>query len=267
MVAPNRELANKPLIISSTNIFPSQNNILPTVDIFNNIGMDHLKGRTSNDNNKVRGRKLSFSSNSSRDNSMLLVTFSRPYHERMEQYNNMDVDDHNNAPSKLSYEASQEKKICLRVVAENRKDMLPSQGNLTNDNHSQYVYEMNPNSTFTQGSTVQNDESTFFNISIPYDPDVSADLKIWGGNFHLVSLHSLIEYLASDIKNIKDSLKFMTKYITNKKIDSLKANNLKDFEGIGVSQIRYSLVVILELNGVSEVQYKNVMMIDDGKYQ
>ena len=34
-----------------------------------------------------------------------------------------------------------------------------------------------------------------------------------------------------------------------------------------LSQIRYSLVVILELNGVSEVQYKNVMMIDDGKYQ
>jgi len=34
-----------------------------------------------------------------------------------------------------------------------------------------------------------------------------------------------------------------------------------------ISQIRYSLVVILELNGVSEVQYKDVMMIDDGKYQ
>jgi len=32
-------------------------------------------------------------------------------------------------------------------------------------------------------------------------------------------------------------------------------------------QIRYSLVVILELNGVSEVQYKDVMMIGDGKYQ
>jgi len=36
---------------------------------------------------------------------------------------------------------------------------------------------------------------------------------------------------------------------------------------VAVSQIRYSLVVILELNGVSEVQYKDVMMIDDGKYQ
>jgi len=34
-----------------------------------------------------------------------------------------------------------------------------------------------------------------------------------------------------------------------------------------LSQIRYSLVVILELNGVSEVQYEDVMMIDDGKYQ
>ena len=34
-----------------------------------------------------------------------------------------------------------------------------------------------------------------------------------------------------------------------------------------VSQIRYLLVVILELNGVSEIQYKDMMMVDDGKYQ
>ena len=33
--------------------------------------------------------------------------------------------------------------------------------------------------------------------------------------------------------------------------------------GVRLSQIRYSLVVILELNGVSEVQYKEVMIIDD----
>ena len=30
-----------------------------------------------------------------------------------------------------------------------------------------------------------------------------------------------------------------------------------------LSQIRYSLVVILELNGISEVQYKEIMIIDD----
>jgi len=33
-----------------------------------------------------------------------------------------------------------------------------------------------------------------------------------------------------------------------------------------VLQIRYSLVVIFELNSVPEVQYKDVMMIDDRKY-
>jgi len=30
-----------------------------------------------------------------------------------------------------------------------------------------------------------------------------------------------------------------------------------------ILQIRYSLVVILELNGVSEIQYKEVIIIDD----
>ena len=34
-----------------------------------------------------------------------------------------------------------------------------------------------------------------------------------------------------------------------------------------LSQIRYLLVVILEPNGGSEVQYKDMMMVDDGKYQ
>ena len=41
----------------------------------------------------------------------------------------------------------------------------------------------------------------------------------------------------------------------------------RHFGLLDLSQIRYSLVVILELIGVSEVQYKGMMMIDDGKYQ
>lgn len=79
--------------------------------------------------------------------------------------------------------------------------------------------------------TAQNKKSTFFNISLSYDPDTPADPKIWGGNFYPVFLHGSIEYLVSDVKNIKDSLKFMTKYITNKKIDSSKTNDLEDFKG------------------------------------
>jgi len=34
-----------------------------------------------------------------------------------------------------------------------------------------------------------------------------------------------------------------------------------------LSQISYSLVVILELNSVPEVQYKDVIITDDEKYQ
>ena len=54
----------------------------------------------------------------------------------------------------------------------------------------------------------------------------------------------------------------------NFKDRKLKCFNYNKYGHIAkVSQIRHSLVVILELNGVSEVQYKDVMMIDDGKYQ
>jgi len=147
MVVPNRKLANKLFFSSSTNTFPSQTNTLPTVDLFNNTGIDFLKGQTPDNNDGVRGRKLSYSSNSSRDNSMLSMAFLRLYHEKMEQNNDMDVDNNNNTPAELSYEASQEREICLRTAAENQEDMLPSQGKLTNDNRFQCVPEKNTNST------------------------------------------------------------------------------------------------------------------------
>ena len=212
---------------------PSQTNTLPAMDLFNNTGVDFLKGQTPDNNDRVRDRKLSHSSNISRDNSMLSTASSRPYHEKMEQNNDMDVDNNNNILSELFYETSQEREIHLRTADESREDTLPSQGKLTNDNHFQHVPKKNPNSTHIRGSTAQNKESIFFNIPLLYDPDVPTDSKIWGSNFHLVSFHGSIEYLASDIKNIKDCLKFMTKYITNKKIDSSKANDLEDFKGIG----------------------------------
>jgi len=116
MVVPNRELANKPFFSSFTYTFPSQTNTLPTVDLFNNTGMDFLKGQTPDNNDGVRGKKLSHSSNSSRDNLMLSIASSRPYHEKMEQNNNMDVNNNNNTPSELFYEASQRRKIHLRTA-------------------------------------------------------------------------------------------------------------------------------------------------------
>ena len=56
---------------------------------------------------------------------------------------------------------------------------------------------------------------------------------LWNGSFHPISLHSSIEHIALDSKNIKDSLNFMAKYITNKQVDPAKSNDLENFKGIG----------------------------------
>jgi len=87
--------------------------------------------------------------------------------------------------------------------------------------------------TLPHGSTLHNDKSAFINIQFPYDLNAPTDPKIWNSGFHPISLHSSIEHIASDAKSIKDSLKFMAKYISNKQVELAKANDLKDFDGIG----------------------------------
>ena len=89
--------------------------------------------------------------------------------------------------------------------------------------------------TSTQGVTAQNKENMFINILLPYDSDAPMDPEIWDGRFHSISLHSLIEHIVLDAKNIKDSLKFMAKYITNKQVEPSKANELDNFNSIGNS--------------------------------
>ena len=68
---------------------------------------------------------------------------------------------------------------------------------------------------------------------MPYNLDAPTDPEIWNSGFHPISLHGSIKHIASDAKNIKDSLKFMVKYISNKQIELAKANDLTDFNSIG----------------------------------
>ena len=57
------------------------------------------------------------------------------------------------------------------------------------------------------------------------------DPEKWDSDFYTTSLHRAMEYLASDIKNIKDSLWRMGKYIRGKSINN-DPNNIKNFEGV-----------------------------------
>jgi len=83
------------------------------------------------------------------------------------------------------------------------------------------------------GSTSHNDESAFINIQLLYNLNAPTDPEIWNSSFHPISLYSSIEHIASDAKSIKDSLKFIAKYISNKQVEPAKANDLKDFDSVG----------------------------------
>ena len=91
--------------------------------------------------------------------------------------------------------------------------------------------QMAPNPTYVQ--TMYHTNDTVINIQLLYNPSAPMEPKLWNGSFHPISLHDLMEHLVSDSKNIKDSLNFIAKYISNKQVDSSESNNLEDFHSMG----------------------------------
>ena len=145
----------------------------------------------------------------------------------------MDVD--SNLPTEspaLSYEEEQEKELCLKKVAETTNNTRPQGGNNKASsiqvNHGGHV----PIDR-TRGQDPCDDDDNVIDIQLPYNPNISTEPKLWSGNFHPISLHGSIEQIASDMKSIKDSLNFMARYISNKKVNPKTANNLKDLDSIG----------------------------------
>jgi len=164
MVVSNRELANKSLFNFPTHVIPSQNTNLPTVELFNNTGMDFFKGQTPDNYDKVRGKKLTQSPNSSRDASMGFSRSPTPYHERMVRNNDMDINNNNKPSPELSYKTLQEKEIHLSMVTEIQTNTRPPHDNLIVNNPPQCDFGNHPTLTPPQGSTTHNDENPFINI-------------------------------------------------------------------------------------------------------
>jgi len=52
-----------------------------------------------------------------------------------------------------------------------------------------------------------------------------------------------MEHLAYNTKNIKVTLDFMTKYILNKKVNNIKANDVTEFKGMGDTIWNFILLV------------------------
>ena len=97
---------------------------------------------------------------------------------------------------------------------------------ITNNICQQHVPSEDPASSLTSGNSA-------FNIQLNYDINQTLDSEEQNGNFCAIFLHSSMEHLASNIKNIKDFLHIMEKYIKGKSINNSNSNNIKDLEGMG----------------------------------
>ena len=132
----------------------------------------------------------------------------------------------------LSYEDEREKEICLRKTTETTNNTRLQSGNnkasTTLTNHSNHVSSDN-----VQAQAPCVDDDNVINIQLSYDPNGPMEPNLWSGNFQSIFFHGSVEYIASDLKNIKQSLNFMVKYISNKKVNPKLSNDLEDLNGIG----------------------------------
>ena len=236
MVAPIGETVNKFTFLTSfstTILTINQQNLLPSVNILNNTEMDHSTGSNPVINNNARGRSPQIRKNWSRDSFISSMVSFTIYHEKMELNNGIDIDSDLPVESPvLSYEEEREKEICLRKVAETtnniRLQSINNEAFSTQANHDNHISTDNMN---VQTPCVGDDN--IINIQLPYDPNGPTEPDLWSGNFQSISLHGSVEHIALNLKNIKQSLNFIAKYISNKKVNPKSSNNLNDFDGIG----------------------------------
>ena len=142
---------------------------------------------------------------------------STPYHERMDT--DMDIDPVSNKSTKeqpvLSYETEQEMAIRVSMAA---NQQAPTR-----------LHNVNNEATPTHARH----EDDVINIQLPYDPNAPTEPQLWSGSFHPISLHGSMEHLAHNTNSIKATLDFMARYIQNKSVNDIKANNITEFEGMG----------------------------------
>jgi len=112
---------------------------LPTVFSLNCTEMDILPGYSSNNYDEVRGRRVSYKSQGSRNSSISSTKSSVIYHEKIE-YNNEDVDMDDDSHA-LLYKMTQEKAFQVSKVANTNNNMVTMT--------LQHVFSEHPNMTST----------------------------------------------------------------------------------------------------------------------
>ena len=168
---------------------------------------------------EVRGCSLEASAHRPRSHSIFLNEDEEEYHVRVKKASNrMDKDEPvalSDSTIQLEYETRKGQKGQTSKTA--RVTMVMYQQRVLNE-----VLALNQ----PAGNNV-------VNVQLSYNINQALELESWDGDFQTISLHGSMEHLASDVKNIKDSLSRMCKYILGKTINDDKANEVHDLKGVG----------------------------------
>ena len=223
MVAPVREVVNKQFSFSSA------------ITVISNSTMAQIPSNMDMNIDKdiIRGRSALSSKASSRSSSISLSTSSIPYHQHMEINNDL-PDTETREPidsSQLSYAGEVEIGNLVRPASD--KESASNSQCVCNETPA-LKKKPKPHSK-GKGKTIEgtSPSESIINIQIPYNINQATEPDTWDSNFHSVSLHGSMEHLASDAKNIRESLRHIMKYILNKKVENGKANDVNDLKGIG----------------------------------
>ena len=111
------------------------------------------------------------------------------------------------------------------VFQRGQKDQVSKATDITSDIIQQCVSNEDMATNPTPGSNI-------FNINLNYNIDQALDPEKWDGEFYVTSLCGAMEHLALDVKNIKNSLQRIGKYIRDKTVNN-NPNNCKDLEDVG----------------------------------
>jgi len=216
MVAPIRELGNITLSTSASHsttndMTPIQDNGI-VVDLF-----DNLLG-IGDKFDEMRGCSLALSAHRSRSPSMSLSECNKKYHVHVKRDSDrMEENEPVISVGSIQVEYTSQK---------GRNGQVSKVADNTNNTHHQHVSNKDPVLSLPSSNNV-------FNIQLSYDIDQALDPESWDGNFHAIFLHRSMERLASDVKNIKDSLYRIGRYIKGKSIIDSNANGIKDLDSVG----------------------------------
>ena len=86
-------------------------------------------------------------------------------------------------------------------------------------------------------------QQTLFRINLPYNVNQAINPQSWDSSFYPILLYSSMEYILSNIENIKVSLMRVSDYIINKSVDRGKVNDFDNLKDVG--KITWDLISVI----------------------